>query len=71
MPATVLYNLGEKHFIVESTMPVRIEVSATDDGDLIAHVYRYEDKSDEDTDPIGAFDSTIENHSWTYTQERS
>lgn len=69
MPATVLYNLGEKHFIIESTMPVRIEVSVTDNGDLIAHVYRHEDEPHEDTDPIGAFDSTIENRSWTYVQE--
>jgi len=69
--ATVLYNIGEKHFIIESTMPVRIEVSVTDDGELITHVYRYEDEPDEDLDPIGAFDSTIENQSWTYTTERN
>jgi hypothetical protein len=69
MPATVLYNIGEKHFIIESTLPVRIEVSVTDNGDLLAYAYRFEDKPGEHAEPIGAFDSTIKNRSWTYVPE--
>lgn len=56
--------IGEKHFILEATTPVRIEVSVTEDNELIAHVYRYEDEPHEDLDPIGAFDSTISNKAW-------
>lgn len=58
-----LQPIGEKHFILDASVPVRIEVSVTDDNELIAHAYRLEEAG-EDAEPIGAFDSTINNKEW-------
>lgn len=57
---TIKPNKGIKdQFVVTSNEPSTIEVMVLENGEVIAHVYKG-DKVDEYTEPVGAYDSTLD-----------
>jgi hypothetical protein len=51
------------HFLLSATEPMRVEVSMSKNGHLIAHVYKGT-KVDPEQRPVGAYDSSISNDGW-------
>jgi hypothetical protein len=55
--------LDDDRFMVSFERPGRIEVSYDDSGHLVAHVYEGADV-DLEQEPLGGYDSSVENESW-------
>lgn len=58
-------NNETKHIVIKTNEPACITVTLTDKGHLL--VYAYEgDNPDEYQDPIGCYDSFVENEAWEH-----
>lgn len=51
--------LGLDHFVVEFDRPGRVEITTTEDGDIIAFVYEGT-KWDREQEALGMYDGTID-----------
>ncbi len=56
---------GKYHFVLQADTPVTVEIVMVKDH-LVAEVYEGANPSPDKAEPVGAFDSYVENKEWTF-----